>query len=128
VGNPHLVTFIKSPISDEEFFNIAPKIENHQYFPEKINVEFAQIIDDNNIAVRVWERGAKETLACGSGACGVAALAIINKYITSKRVNIHFKGGIITIDWSGDADSRIIMIGDYQKIFLGFLSKDFLIK
>jgi diaminopimelate epimerase len=48
--------------------------------------------------------------------------------MTSKRVNIHFKGGIITIDWSGDADSRIIMIGDYQKIFLGFLSKDFLIK
>jgi diaminopimelate epimerase len=78
VGNPHAVAFINAPLSDKKFFEIGSKVETNKIFPQKTNVEFAQILSDNLIEVRVWERGAGETLACGSGACAVAILAIKN--------------------------------------------------
>ena len=120
VGNPHLVTFIDKSIEDEEFFRISPLIENHQYFPQKINVEFAKIIDDCNIDVRVWERGCGETLACGSGACAVAISAIKHNLVSSKKLLLHFKGGDIEVCWNNDIkDAPVVMVGDYYKIFYG---------
>jgi len=120
VGNPHLVTFIDYKIDDEEFFRISPLIENHQYFPQKINVEFAKIIDDQNIEVRVWERGCGETLACGSGACAVAISAIKHNLVAKKSLFLHFKGGDIEVSWDNLAkNAPVIMVGDYHKIFYG---------
>ncbi len=118
VGNPHCISFIEAPLSDKEFFNIGPQIEHHQLFPQKTNVEFAQILSDDLINVRVWERGVGETLACGTGACAVAVAAIKNNLIKSTKVTIRFKGGDLLIEWSGEGQ-QVIMTGDYKKIFDG---------
>ena len=125
VGNPHAVTFIKEPIADDLFFEIGAKIENHQLFPEKTNVEFAQIFSDDLIKVRVFERGAGETLACGSGACAVGILAIKHNLISSNKTAIEFKGGIIEIEYNGE-NSAVIMSGNYQKDFEGFIDEELL--
>ncbi len=118
IGNPHAVTFIKEPLGDEKFFGIGPKIENNPIFPQKTNVEFAQIISDDLIEVRVWERGAGETLACGSGACAVGILAIRKKLVKNNKVTTRFKGGDLLIEWNGEG-SAVIMTGGFEKEFEG---------
>lgn len=126
VGNPHAVTFINQPLSDEDFFDLGPKIELNKIFPQKTNVEFAQILSDNLIEVRVWERGAGETLACGTGACGVGILAIKNNLINSKKVTIRFKGGDLIIEWPNEANqdnSTVVMTGNYKVIFSGIIDQ-----
>lgn len=122
VGNPHAVTFIKEQISDEKFFYAGPKTETDKFFPNKTNVEFAQILSDNLIDVRVWERGAGETLACGSGACAVAVLAIKKNLVKGKKITVKFKGGDLTIEWNG---ASIVMTGGYKKIFDGVIDEKF---
>ncbi|MBU6141141.1 MAG: diaminopimelate epimerase, partial [Proteobacteria bacterium] len=123
VGNPHAVTFIDEKISDEKFFDVGPKVETDKTFPNKTNVEFAQIISDDLIEVRVFERGAGETLACGSGACAVAVAAIKNNLVKSKKITIRFKGGDLKIKWDGNS---IVMTGGYTKIFEGTIDAKFL--
>lgn len=119
VGNPHAVCFINQPLSDEKFFEIGPKIENHQFFPQKTNVEFAQIISSNLINVRVWERGAGETLACGSGACAVGILAIKKGLVKEKIITTRFKGGDLFIAWQ--EGESVVMTGGYKKDFASAL-------
>lgn len=114
IGNPHAVTFIEETLSDEQFFDIGPKIETNPIFTEKTNVEFVKIISDNLLEVRVWERGAGETLACGSGACAVGIIAIKNKLVSSNEVTTRFKGGDLIIKWQGD---EVIMTGGYKTLF-----------
>lgn len=123
MGNPHAVSFIDAPLTDEKFFEIAPKVESHSLFPKKTNVEFAQVLNEDTIAVRVFERGAGETLACGSGACAVAVLAIKKKLVKSHKITIRFKGGDLLIEWLGDS---VVMNGGYEKIFEGKIDADFL--
>lgn len=123
VGNPHAVTFLEEKISDEKFFEVGPKVEGDKFFPNKTNVEFAKIISDDLIEVRVFERGAGETLACGSGACAVAVAAISKNLISSKKAIIRFKGGDLQINWSGDS---VIMTGGFTKIFDGVIDEKFL--
>ncbi len=125
VGNPHAVCFIDNPLSDEDFFFISKKVQNDEFFPEQTNVEFARIASNNIIEVRVFERGAGETLACGTGACAVGAVAIKNKLVSGNKIITRFKGGDLRIDWSGD-DSKIIMTGGYKKVFSGIIDKNFL--
>lgn len=120
IGNPHAVTFIKESLSDEEFFDIGPKIETNAIFSEKTNVEFCKIISDNLIEVRVWERGAGETLACGSGACAVGISAIKQRLVHAEEITIRFKGGDLLISWSGDNNS-VVMTGGYSKISDGII-------
>ena len=123
IGNPHLVTFVDSNLSDHEFFSIAPKLENNSLFPQKINIEFANILSSNHIKVRVWERGVGETPACGSGACAVAVSAILQKIVKREKLKISFKGGDLFIDWQ--SDNSIIMSGGYQKISNGIIPYKF---
>ncbi len=127
IGNPHAVTFVDEILADEDFFRIGPAIESHPFFPNKTNVEFAKIISDQLIEVRVFERGAGETLACGSGACAVAAAAIKNNFIKSNKVTIRFKGGDLLIEWNGDG-AELVMTGGYKKIFSGTIDKNFIKK
>lgn len=123
IGNPHAVCFLKDSIDNDSFYNIGPKVENNSYFPYKTNVEFAKIINNDLIEVRVWERGAGETLACGSGACAVAYVAITQGYINSNKVTTKFKGGEIHLEL---IDNFILMTGGYQKIFEGIIDEKFL--
>lgn len=123
VGNPHAVAIINQPLTDEEFFKIAPKIEIDSAFPNKTNVEFCQIQSNGEIEVRVWERGVGETLACGSGACAVGFFAIKNSLISGNSALVKFKGGSLEIHALQD---EIIMTGGYQKIFYGKFDEEFL--
>ena len=88
VGNPHVVFFVDS-IEDYDLKKIGPEIENHSYFPEKCNVTLAQVINKKLIKVKVWERGAGLTKACGTAACATAVAANINK-LTGKTTDIEF--------------------------------------
>lgn len=122
IGNPHAVTFIKEKISDDKFFDVGPKVECDNFFPNKTNVEFARILSDDLIEVRVFERGAGETLACGSGACAVAVVAISKSLVKSKKITTRFKGGDLVIELNNDS---AIMTGGYHKIFEGKINENF---
>ena len=95
VGNPHIIFFVKDCF-EYDLKTLGPKIENHELFPEKINVTFAQVNDKNNITVNVWERGAGLTKACGTAACATAVAASIKK-LTENDINIKFKEGNLNI-------------------------------
>lgn len=125
VGNPHIVTFLEQELSEADFTKFGPEFENHDYFPQKTNVEFVTQISQNHLKVRVWERGVGETLACGSGACAVGVIAL-KKNIAKKgeEVQISFKGGDIFI--SLNQNDEIIMKGDAKKIFYGIIDENFL--
>jgi diaminopimelate epimerase len=95
IGNPHIVFFKK--ISDSDLTDIGPIIEHHKYFPDRINVTFADIQDKKNIKVNVWERGAGKTLACGTAACATAFVAAQTSK-SENPVNIHFQKGHLKIE------------------------------
>lgn len=122
MGNPHAVNFVEDvkaiPLEDW-----GPKIENHPDFPNRTNVEFVQVLDRRHINVRVWERGAGETLACGSGACAVTVASIVNNY-TDRRVEVTLPGGKLDIEW--DEKDGIFMEGPAQEVFTGELDKKYL--
>ena len=112
VGNPHLVFFVKDCF-ENDLKTLGPKIENHELFPEKINVTFAQINDKNNITVNVWERGAGMTKACGTAACATAVASSFKK-LTENDINIKFKEGSLNIKI--DESLNISMTGPVSDI------------
>ena len=112
VGNPHIIFFVKDCF-EEDLKVIGPKIENHELFPERTNVTFAQKIDKNSIKVNVWERGAGLTKACGTAACATAIAALKNKLVDNK-VDIKFKEGLLTIEI--DKSDNIFMTGPVSEI------------
>ena len=112
VGNPHLIFFVKNCF-EYDLKTLGPKIENHELFPEKINVTFAQIEDKNNITVNVWERGAGLTKACGTAACATAVASLFKK-LTENDINIKFKEGSLNIKI--DESLNISMTGPVSDI------------
>lgn len=116
MGNPHCVMFVDN-VDDYPVKKIGPLFENYSLFPKRINVEFAQILDKNSIKLRVWERGAGETLACGTGACATAVAAVLNGH-TNRRVNVRLPGGDLEIHWS-EKDNHVYMTGAGMEVFEG---------
>ena len=112
IGNPHIVFFAKDCF-EHDLKVIGPKIENHDLFPEKVNVTFAEIIDKSNIKVNVWERGAGLTKACGTAACATTIAALKKKFVNNK-VDIKFNEGILKIEI--DKNDNIFMTGPVSKI------------
>jgi diaminopimelate epimerase len=112
VGNPHVIFFVKNCF-EYDLNKIGPKIENHELFPERINVTFAQIKDKNNIIVNVWERGAGLTKACGTAACATAVASSLKK-LTQNNINIRFKEGSLNIKI--DENLNISMTGPVSDI------------
>ena len=118
MGNPHAITMV----DDVQKFDVekyGKLIEVDRVFPNKTNVEFAQIIDKQNIKMRVWERGAGETLACGTGACATAVACYLKGY-TNRTVNIQLLGGELLIEWN-EKDNHIYMTGPAVTVFEGEL-------
>jgi diaminopimelate epimerase len=111
VGNPHIIFFEDIELSILR--TIGPQIEHHEFFPERCNVTFANVLDKENIKIKVWERGAGLTKACGTAACATA-VASSKKNLTNKLVNIHFENGILTIEWKND--NHIYMSGPVSDI------------
>ncbi len=119
MGNPHAVMFIDEHPSEfdlNKYGSIAE--QNTSLFPDRVNAEFAKVIDRENIEMRVYERGAGETLACGTGACATAVSAILNGYCDNK-VTVHLLGGDLLIEWSGNENDSVIMTGPAEYAFTG---------
>ena len=112
VGNPHIIFFVKNCF-EHDLKILGPKIENHELFPEKINVTFAQVNDKNNITVNVWERGAGLTKACGTAACATAVASLI-KQLTKNVIDVKFKEGSLNIKI--DKNLNIFMTGPVSDI------------
>ena len=108
MGNPHIIFFVED-VARIDVKTIGPLLEHHPEFPEKANISFAQIITRDAMILRVWERGAGYTLACGSGACA-AAVAAIRRGLTDRQVAVALPGGSLTIAWR-DHDNHVIMTG-----------------
>ncbi len=102
MGNPHAVIFCDR-ITDAMVLDEGPALEIASIFPNRSNIEFARIIDRNNIEMRVWERGSGETLACGTGACATAVAAVLNG-LTERKVTVHLVGGDLEIFWDESSD------------------------
>ncbi len=116
MGNPHAVFFVDNPMA-LDLERIGPAYEHHVRFPERINTEFARVEDRNTIIMRVWERGAGETLACGTGACACAYAAILNGY-TDDSVTVKLLGGELMIRY--DRNKNVIyMTGPAAVVFEG---------
>jgi diaminopimelate epimerase len=113
MGNPHCAVFLDE-IQSLDLNTLGPKFENHKVFPKRINAEFIKIIDRDNIELRVYERGAGETLACGTGACAAVVASYINGY-TNNEVNVSLKGGLLKIKY----DNAVIMTGNAVTVFEG---------
>jgi diaminopimelate epimerase len=116
MGNPHAVQVVEdvavAPVATE-----GPLIENHRRFPRRVNAGYMQVVDRANIRLRVWERGAGETLACGTGACA-AVVAGIRRGLLDPEVRVMTRGGPLTIGWEGDGKS-VRMKGAATKVFEG---------
>ncbi|SNB46764.1 diaminopimelate epimerase [Geobacter sp. DSM 9736] len=115
MGNPHCVIFV----DDVEKFQVekyGPLIENHEMFPRRTNVEFVQIISRTEVRQRTWERGAGETLACGTGASAVCVAGSLNG-LTEKKILNHLSGGDLELEWS--ADGYLYMTGPAVEVFSG---------
>lgn len=115
LGNPHCVIFVDD-VKEAPVQTLGPVIETSDYFPQKTNVEFAQIISKDEIALRVWERGCGETLACGTGACATLVAAALNDK-TGRFAVIHLPGGDLSVTWN--EDDGILMEGPAKKVFAG---------
>ncbi len=116
MGNPHAVIFVND-IENINIEQLGKQIEEHESFPDKTNVEFVKVINNNELRIRVWERGAGETLACGTGACAALAAALLNKK-ASRRALIHLKGGDLDILWD-KATGHLFMTGPAEIVFTG---------
>lgn len=116
MGNPHAVIQVDN-VENAPVEVWGPALESHVMFPERVNVGFMQLIDRNRIRLRVYERGAGETLACGTGACAAAVMGI--KWgMLNKRVTVELTGGNLLIEWDGD-HSPVLMTGPAQTVFDG---------
>ncbi|MDD3409626.1 MAG: diaminopimelate epimerase [Eubacteriales bacterium] len=117
VGNPHAVTFIDCDPADAPVESVGPALERDPAFPEKCNIEFAQVLDRAHVKMRVWERGTGETLACGTGACAVAVAAMLNGLI-EREAEISLRGGKLRIRWD-EADNHVYMTGPARFVYDG---------
>ena len=120
MGNPHAVTFVDDP-AVAPVTTVGPMLEVDPAFPRKCNIEFVRVLDRGHIQMRVWERGAGETLACGTGACASAVASMLNGF-TDRAVEVTLRGGKLTIEWS-EQDGHVYMTGPatfvYDGLWLG---------
>ena len=121
MGNPHAITIVENT-KEFDVEKYGKVLEVDKAFPKKANIEFAQIVDRQNINMRVWERGAGETLACGTGACATAVACNLNG-LTDRKVNIELLGGTLNIEWN-ETDNHVYMTGPAVTVFDGELYEE----
>jgi diaminopimelate epimerase len=116
MGNPHAVLFVDDP-DEAPVERLGPRLENHPAFPNRVNVEFASVVDRKRVRQRTWERGTGETLACGSGACAVAVVSILRGLVDRSLV-VELRGGELEICWESDS-AHVWMTGPAVEVFTG---------
>ncbi|MCC5654333.1 diaminopimelate epimerase [Nostoc sp. XA013] len=118
MGNPHCITFVED-VAAIELESIGPKFEHHPVFPQRINTEFIQVVRSDYLKMRVWERGAGITLACGTGACASLVAGVLTEKC-DRTATIELPGGSLQIEWS-EIDQRVYMTGPAERVFTGKL-------
>ena len=120
MGNQHCIIFVKNE-SEKLALKYGAKIENDKIFPEKTNVEFAEILSKNEVKINVWERGCGITSACGTGACATVVAGILNEYLDNSS-KVYLPGGVLNIEWKGsqtDTEHCVYMTGGADYSFFG---------
>jgi diaminopimelate epimerase len=116
MGNPHCISFVED-VAAISLTEIGPQFENHPAFPKKTNTEFIQVVERDYLKMRVWERGAGITLACGTGACAALVAGVLSgKY--DRIATVELPGGALEIEWS-NLDQRVYMTGPAERVFTG---------
>ena len=116
MGNPHAVVFMEG-VKNLDLEKIGPSFENHPCFPRRTNTEFVEILDRENVFMRVWERGSDETWACGTGTCATVMACILNGK-TDDKVLVHLRGGDLIIEYDRQTN-HIYMTGPATEVFTG---------
>jgi len=116
MGNPHAVTYVDS-VKNFPLETVGPLMEHHPLFPRKINAEFVEVKDRTHLKMRVWERGAGETLACGTGACAVLVASVLNG-LSERKAEIELLGGTLIIEWN-EKDNHVYKTGPATTVFTG---------
>lgn len=116
MGNPHCIVFVDDT-ADFPLEEIGPMFENHERFPKRVNIEFIQILNRNEVNMRVWERGSGETLACGTGACASAVACVLNG-LTEDEITLHLLGGDLSVCWDQE-ENLVYMTGPATVVFDG---------
>jgi len=115
MGNPHCLLFVPN-VAAVPLTQIGPEVENHPLFPRKTNVEFIQVLNRNEVKMRVWERGAGETLACGTGACATVVGCVLTGR-TNQKITVHLTLGSLEVEWA--QDNHVYMTGPTTEVFRG---------
>ena len=116
LGNPHAVCFISESVSEFPLDRVGPLVERHRMFPRRTNFEIARVVDRGRVEARVWERGAGETLSCGSGAGAIMVAGQLLDYIDNK-VDIIYPGGTLTVTWDGKGE--VMLAGPVAEVYTG---------
>lgn len=116
MGNPHCVLLVDD-VEDFPVERIGPEIEKHPLFPNRTNVEFVEVINKEELKVRVWERGVGETLACGTGACASLVVTAL-KGLTNRSAKLHLKGGDLYVEWLENGE--VFLTGPAEEVFQGY--------
>lgn len=116
MGNPHCITFVED-VAAVQLEAIGTQFEHHPAFPQRINTEFIEVVSRDYLKMRVWERGAGITLACGTGACAALAAGVLNG-LCDRRATVELPGGCLEIEWS-EVDQRLYMTGPAEQAFRG---------
>ena len=119
MGNPHAVTLVEK-VAEYDVKGIGAQVENHSAFPKRVNAGFMEVVSRREIRVRVFERGAGETLACGTGACAAVVAGQLRKLL-EQEVKVHLPGGTLSIEWAGEG-SPVMMTGPATMVFHGQIS------
>jgi len=115
MGNPHCVTYVEE-LTDDWVLGVGPQVERDPHFPRRVNAEFVQVISPQEVRMRVWERGSGETLACGTGACGVCVAGVLTGR-TARRLLVHLPGGDLELHWADD--NHVYLTGPAVEVFSG---------
>ena len=119
MGNPHCITFVED-VAAIALETVGPQFEHHQAFPQRTNTEFIQVIRRDYVKMRVWERGAGVTLACGTGACAAVVAGVLTGKC-DRATSVELPGGVLEIEWA-EVSGRIYMTGPAQQVFTGLIS------
>lgn len=118
MGNPHCITFVED-VAAIDLHTLGPQFEHHPVFPQRINTEFIEVIRPDYLKMRVWERGAGMTLACGTGACAALVAAVLNN-LSEPRATVELPGGPLEIEWSAPGNA-VLMTGPAEQVFQGVI-------
>lgn len=118
MGNPHAVIFLEG-VENLDVQKLGPSLETDPLFPKRTNVEFVEVRNKHEMRMRVWERGAGETRACGSGACAAVAAAVKKGYV-ARKTRVHLDGGVLDFEWR-ESDDHMLMTGAATHVFDGIL-------